>query len=338
MFKRKRNIIFIIIVVGLIGSACSNSFMNKDEKVIPNQGLAQKMDVSSDDKEIVFSYYKNGVAAIYTANPDGSNVKKFVEMKDVSLLHPKLSTDGKKLLFLASPKGKEDKKQSLYVIDRDGKNKKQLTSTDGLVTDAVFLPDNQNIFYLQAGVVKNYSPIASKRPHEYDLYSINSNGSEKKQITNQKEYGMFDLSISADGKSLWFTKEKDSERALFITSLNGKETFNKILPKEEIGTPEMYDVALSEDNHQIVFSAVSPSSKNASFEYELFSMDLATKQTEQLTQLKSHASSPVYFHKENKILFLEDKNWSKKSTSKFEMYTMDLSNKQIAKIDLSVSN
>lgn len=339
MFKQKRNIIFIIIVIGLIGAVWFYQFLNKDGKAIPNQGLARVMDVSPDDKQIAFSYYKDGVAAIYTSNLDGSNVKKFVEMKNVSLLHPKFSTDGKKLLFLASPKGKENKEQNLYVVDRDGKNKKQLTSTGDLVTDAVFSPDNQTIFYLQAGVFKNYSPIAGKRPHEYDLYSINSNGAEKKQITNKKEYGMFDISVSTDGKSLWFTKNTDDEesQALFNTSLDGKDTLNKFLPKDKIGTPDMYDVALSKDNQQIVFSAVSTSSKDTTYEYELFSMDLATKQTEQLTNLKSYALSPVYLHKENKIFFLEDKS-ERKDNSKLEMYTMDIGNKQITKIDLSVGN
>ncbi|WP_100618050.1 TolB family protein [Bacillus cereus] len=338
MFKQKRIITFIIVIVGLIVVVGYYQFLKKEAKQeIINQGLAPEIDVSPDDKQIVFSYYKNGYASIYTANLDGSNVKKFLEMKDVSLLHPKFSTDGKKLLFLASPKGKEDKEQNLYVIDTDGQNKKKLTSTGELVTDAAFSPDSQTIFYIKAGVFKSYSSIATEKPHDYDLYSINSNGAEKKQITNNQEYGMFDLSVSNDGESLWFTRTNDAaSEELLNTSLDGKDTLNKLLPKDKIGTPSISSVAFSTNNQQIVFSAVPSSSKNKNYEYELFSMDLATKQTEQLTNLKSYAYSPVYFHKENKIFFLSLKDH--KNNSKFEIYTMDLDSKQINKIDLRIDN
>ncbi|XOS92611.1 hypothetical protein ACLMAB_01885 [Brevibacillus laterosporus] len=57
-------------------------------------------------------------------------------------------------------------------MNADGSELHLLSEPDELITDAVFAPDNQTIYYLKAGVFKNYSPIASKRPHEYDLFLL----------------------------------------------------------------------------------------------------------------------------------------------------------------------
>ncbi|MFB0828956.1 TolB family protein [Brevibacillus laterosporus] len=118
--------------------------------------------------------------------------------------------------------------------------------------------------------------IASKRPHDYDLFSIDVQGKNKRQITHTKEYQMSDLSISSDGQKLFFTKFTNTsdnrdfsqdKLSLFATDLQGKTLASYLSVNEVLGTPEMYDVHISPDNNQIA-------------------------------TLHKHTDSPVYFHKQ----------------------------------------
>ncbi|NKQ20151.1 permease prefix domain 1-containing protein [Brevibacillus laterosporus] len=101
-----------------------------------------------------------------------------------------------------------------------------------------------------------------------------------------------------------------------------------------LGTPEMYDVHFSPDEKQISFVAVSLASSNKTYEYELFTMDLETKQAKQITTLQKHANSPVYFHKQNKLLFLEDIGWPAEPSYQLRTVNTDGSNLQTLQIVL----
>lgn len=152
-------------------------------------GLADSVDLSPDDGQIVFSYYRDGIASLYTASADGTGVRFLAGMKGTSLLRPKYSPDDTKILFLEAPKKEENRQQALFVMDRDGGSQKQLTPADSLVTEAVFSPDGHSIYFLKAGVFRNYSPIASKKPHEFDIFSIDVDGNNMKRLT----YGVVNL-------------------------------------------------------------------------------------------------------------------------------------------------
>ncbi|MED1785921.1 hypothetical protein P4V47_00105 [Brevibacillus laterosporus] len=308
-------------------------------------GLEAGVDIAPDDSRLLFSYSVNGVASLYTANPDGTDVKKLASLSGHSLFQPVYSSDGKKILTLARRTEAEKKttEQALYVMNADGSELHLLSEPDELITDAVFAPDNQTIYYLKAGVFKNYSPIASKRPHEYDLFSINVQGKNKRQITHDKEYQMTDLSVSSDGQKLFFTKFTNSsdkrdfsqdKLSLFATDLQGKTLTSYLPVNDALGTPEMYDVRFSPDEKQISFVAVSLASSNKTYEYELFTMDLETKQAKQITTLQKHANSPVYFHKQNKLLFLEDIGWPAESSYQLRTVNTDGSNLQTLQIVL----
>ncbi|MDN9010356.1 TolB family protein [Brevibacillus laterosporus] len=345
MNKKTRNWLFLgmafCLTIGLW--ATGSLYASNTGMYAGKTGLETGIDIAPDDSKLLFSYSINGVASLYTANPDGTNVKKLASLSGHSLVQPVYSSNGKKILTLARPLEAEKKtaEQALYVMNSDGSELRLLSEPHELITDAVFAPDNQTIYYVKAGVFKNYSPIASKRPHDYDLFSIDVQGKNKQQITHDKEYQMSDLSISSDGQKLFFTKfTNDSDNrnsskdklALFATDLQGKSLASYLPVNEVLGTPEMYDVHISPDDKRIAFSAVSPASSNKTFEYELFTMDIATKQAKQITTLHKHANSPVYFHKQNKLLFLEDISWPAEPTYQLRTVNTDGSGLQTLQI------
>ncbi|AIG27689.1 hypothetical protein EGH10_19660 [Brevibacillus laterosporus] len=345
MNKKTRNWLLLgmafCLTIGLW--ATGSLYASNTGKNVGKTGLEAGIDIAPDDSKLLFSYSINGIASLYTANPDGTDVKRLVSLSGHSLLQPVYSSNGKKILTLARPIEAEKKtvEQALYVMNADGSELHLLSEPHDLITDAVFAPDNQTVYYLKAGVFKNYSPIASKRPHDYDLFSIDVQGKNKRQITHTKEYQMSDLSISSDGQKLFFTKFTNTsdnrdfsqdKLSLFATDLQGKTLASYLPVNEVLGTPEMYDVHISPDNTQIAFSAVSPASSNKTFEYELFTMDVATKQAKQITTLHKHTDSPVYFHKQNKLLFLEDIGWPAESTYQLRTVNTDGSDLQTLQI------
>ena len=304
-------------------------FQTGPEKV----GLADSVELSPDDDQIVFSYYQDGISSLYTASADGTGVKLLAGMKDTSLLRPRYSPDGTKILFLAAPKRKENRRQALYVMDRNGENLKQLTPWDSLVTEAGFSPNSNSIYLLKAGVFKNYSPIASKRPHEYDIFSIDMDGNNLIKLTDRKEYLISDLSITADGKKLLYLHNTSNNRQpICIASADGKEVFSEIFPKGSFRTPDVYCAALSPDNQSVAFSSISASSDRF-FEYELYTMNLKTLESRQLTKLRSHISSPVFFHKQGKIIFLQYINWPNKPPE-YQIHTIDLDGSNLKIINI----
>ena len=81
------------------------------------------------------------------------------------------SPDGKKIVYQVGYYSVQENKghQMLYVMDADGKNVKQLTTTDKSETDASWL-DNNTIAYLSDG----------------QIWKMNADGSNRQKLTSDK--------------------------------------------------------------------------------------------------------------------------------------------------------
>ena len=285
-------------------------------------GLNPSIDISPNDDRIVFSYYQKGVASVYTSKIDGTDVvqlSKDKEEKD-SHLYPVYSPDASKIMFISTPKNQTGLKSSIWIMDEDGNNKKEIIKADGFVNKAVFSPDQNRIYFSKAATYKNFSPIARKSHHGFDIYSMSIDGKDLKQLTFNKSYNLGSLNITPDGNALIFTKYEDYEETIYLFQLDDSKKINTIEPKN-LKKSSLYYPALSPDNKFLAFSTVS--NERGTFHYDLFSMDLETKECKQITDFKSHAGNPVYFHNSNKILFSQDMNWPK-NPSKYEIRIIDM--------------
>ncbi|MCY6354781.1 TolB family protein [Clostridium sp. ZS2-4] len=296
-------------------------------------GLDNNIDISPNDDRIVFSYYQKGVASIYTSKINGTDVIQLTsDNKKNSYLYPTYSPDGSKIMFISTPKNQTTLKSSIWIMNKDGSSKKELIKTDGFINKAIFSPNQDCIYFSKSGSYKNYSPIASKRHHDFDLYSIGINGKNLKQLTLEKSYNISDLGITSNGNALIF--EKDQTIHLFY--LDGSKKVNIIKPLENcsnIEQKEVYHPALSPDNKFIAFSAVA--NQTGTFQYELFTKNMETKECKQITNLKSYTSKPVYFHKNNKILFSQDMNWPNKP-SKYKICIIDINSNNIENVNITI--
>ncbi len=125
---------------------------------------------------------------IYTSNPDGTGIKKMTDTPGYDA-EATISPDGKKIIFTSTRDGDLD----LYVMDKDGKNVKRLTNELGYDGGAFFSPDNKQIVYrgshpkTDADIALYKERLCAKilsQPTVFEVWTMNADGSNKKQITN----------------------------------------------------------------------------------------------------------------------------------------------------------
>jgi TolB protein len=149
---------------------------------------------------------------IYTANPDGSDLKPLTNSPGYDA-EATISTDGKTIVFTSVRHGDLD----IYTMDADGKHVKQLTHELGYDGGPFFSPDGKWIVY------RAYHPKTEKEVSEYkdllhqnlirpsalELWLMKSDGSHKRQITSLGA-ASFGPSFFADGRHIIFSSNVGS--------------------------------------------------------------------------------------------------------------------------------
>jgi Tol biopolymer transport system component/DNA-binding winged helix-turn-helix (wHTH) protein len=137
----------------------------------------------TNDGRIVYSATNDGNADIFTISEDGGERKQLTSDPSAEI-SPKLSADGRFLIFMSNRTGQMD----VWRADANGTNTKQLT-TNGNVTDSIISPDGEAVFYL---VVDSESAIET-------LWRVSINGDNSVKLTNRMTRSP---RISPDGKTI----------------------------------------------------------------------------------------------------------------------------------------
>ncbi|WP_339253726.1 hypothetical protein NSQ43_05445 [Sporosarcina sp. FSL W8-0480] len=319
----------IFIVLGLVFDKSEN------EK---QQGLNGVFDVSIDGT-IAYIEFEDGKAGIYLT--DGSNgpiVQLPVEqtIRDISF-----SNDGNTLAYIVSDKELDTNGGSeVRIVKMEMNSDELLFSSENIITELVFDPKNSNLlFYLQAGVYTNYSPITGKRPHDFDVYSYDLKDKTQKRNTELKKYSMQSLQVSATDESVFVQMDDDenietaeelfaSKQRIFQIPLN--ELGDKTVISNPVGEEDIYDFLVLPDREELIYQAVGGTGENGVFEYELFSFNRKTYETKQLTKIKEHASKPI-LGPDRKIYFLVDRNFGGRQPN-FYIYQMSIDGTDIKEI------
>lgn len=120
----------------------------------------------------------------YTSNPPGAEEPQIWKVNPNGLLPtqlregemPGVSPDGSRILFIREDK--ESKQRQLWVMSMDGTGETQLTNnTDFEVKDARWSPDGQRIVYT------SNEGLDSRKRHNYDIWMMNADGTNKTQLT-----------------------------------------------------------------------------------------------------------------------------------------------------------
>ena len=147
---------------------------------------------------------------IFTANPDGSNLKQLTRTPGYDA-EATISENGKKIVFTSLRNGDLD----IYSMDANGKHVKQLTHELGYDGGPFFSPDRKWIVY------RAYHPAAEKEINDYrellkqnlirptylELWIMKADGSDKRQITNLGA-ASFGPSFFPDGQRIVFSSNQ----------------------------------------------------------------------------------------------------------------------------------
>ena len=166
---------------------------------------------------------------MFTANPDGSNLKQLTTTPGYDA-EATISLDGKKIVFTSMRNGDLD----IYTMDADGRHAKQLTHELGYDGGPFFSPDGKWIVY------RAYHPASEKeiteykdllaqnliRPTSLELWIMKANGKHKRQITHLGA-ASFAPSFSHSGKRIIFSSNLGSTGGmgnfeLYVVNVNGK--------------------------------------------------------------------------------------------------------------------
>ena len=144
---------------------------------------------------------------IFTANPDGSDLKQLTKTPGYDA-ETTITRDGKKLVFTSMRDGDLD----IYTMDANGRNVKRLTSELGYDGGPFWSADGKQIVY------RAYHPQTDKEKEDYvtllkqnlirpttlEIMVMNADGSNKRQVTNLNK-ASFAPYFFPDGKRIIFS-------------------------------------------------------------------------------------------------------------------------------------
>ncbi|HLG93481.1 MAG TPA: hypothetical protein VI546_01455 [candidate division Zixibacteria bacterium] len=186
-------------------------------RLTTDQGYDAEATISRDGKKIVFTSYRNGDLNIYSMNADGSDLKQLTDEIGYDG-GPFFSYDGKKICYRAHhPKNSASRADYLallqdglirprvleiFVMEADGKNKKQITSNGAANFGPYFFPDGKRIIFA--------SNLEDPKGRNFDLYMVRADGKGLARITYNDTFDGFPM-FSSDGKKLVFASNRNAK-------------------------------------------------------------------------------------------------------------------------------
>ncbi len=190
---------------------------SKLRRLTNSEGYDAEATISRNGKKIVFTSSRGGDLNIYTMNADGSGLQKLTEEIGYDG-GPFFSYDGKKICFRAHHPADSAAKADylallkdglirpraleIFVMDSDGKNKKQVTSNGAANFGPYFFPDGKRIIFA--------SNLEDPKGRNFDLYMVGTDGKGFERITFNGTFDGFPM-FTSDGKKLVFASNRNAK-------------------------------------------------------------------------------------------------------------------------------
>ena len=210
-----------------IGKTTCGYFMKGDRSVLFASSAALEKDCPPRPDASKGYVWRLDPFDLYTARADGSRLRRLTHF-GVYTAEGVLSPDGKKIVFTSLRNGDLD----IYVMNVDGSGLRQLTNQIGYDGGPWWSPDGKRIVYRAnhpqtAAEMASYKDLLAQRlvrPNKMDLWIMNADGSDQRQITHLGA-ASFGPSWTAGGKKIIFSSNHhtDPKRGNFDLFLVGPD-------------------------------------------------------------------------------------------------------------------
>ncbi len=230
-------------------------FLPGDEKIIySSTHLADADCPAPPDRTKGYVWQLYDSFDIFSANADGTDVLRLTS-SDKYDAEATVSPNGDKIIFTSTRDGDPE----LYVMDIDGSNQKRLTFQKGYDGGAFFSQDGKKIVFRASrpktdSELSDYEELANNglfRPSILEIYTMNADGSDIKQITNFGK-ASFAPFFHPDGKKIIFSSNVNSKNGrnfdLYLINVDGTG-FEQITFNETFDGFPMF----TQDGKQLVF-------------------------------------------------------------------------------------
>lgn len=118
---------------------------------------------------------------------------------------PVLSSDGKRILFMAYPESDFE----IYVMNSDGSERKKLTRSKGDDTHPSWSPDGKRVVF------------ASERDGNSEIYMMDADGTNQRRLTINSQHDANPV-LSPDGRSIAFVSDSAGNYDIWCMDSDGK--------------------------------------------------------------------------------------------------------------------
>lgn len=160
--------------------------------------VKQREEDSKAGKRGRYSWDFDPFMKIYSASPDGTDLKCLTPDAKVYTAEGSYNADGTKIVYSAGNAGNVQ----LFIMDADGKNAKQITTAKGCYNGGPFLsPDGSKVIFRSD----------RKEKDRLQLYVVNADGTGEKALTEDDKWVYWAPYWYKDGKHIIYTAADHSD-------------------------------------------------------------------------------------------------------------------------------
>jgi Tol biopolymer transport system component len=229
----------------------------EETQLTENDVLDGHPDWSPDGERIVYASFQDnqgnpaGVADLYVITRDGNPVIQLTE-NEWEDNDPEWSPDGKKIAFKSTRRTHESAREELFVMNSDGTNVAQLTTTTGWESDhdPSWSPDSNFIAFMRYEGIRPWTDIGDLQTlinhwdelTPWNTYVVDLNGAVQ-QVTDTEYIAQLAV-FSSDGKKILYLDNEfifNDKRLLGIyhrfTIINPDGTLSQQILPDDAHTP-----------------------------------------------------------------------------------------------------
>jgi hypothetical protein len=292
--------------------------------------LYPELSISNSDSTIYLTAYKNGFTQSYSKKANDSVFSKLLAFDSTYVTNVHAAQKSPLILF---DKNMKDTNCICILNLETGSIQKVYCSEHTAIMECVFSKDESKVIFTISKYFGNYSPIARPGYHNYDIYSVNIDGTGFKQITNKSYYSINSLNANNNKNRAYYVApdESDTENIVFTFIFSCDiETgdITRVFPSnstKDIGC--IYNIA-ADNNDSLIFITNSIDNPHTGARcYEIFALELNSLKTFQLTKHGGNCEGLRISNSEKAIYYLLDKEYPKGPII-YELHKMSFDGKE----------